>query len=341
MEEKNRQSRKYQLTVNNPLENGFTHEEIKTNLSNFKSIIYYCMSDEIGEQGTYHTHVYMYFKNPVRFSRIKKLFRSAHIEKSKGTSEENRDYILKQGKWKNDKKSETSIEGTFEEWGELPQERQGARSDIAFLVEIIKDGYTDYQILNEYPDFAFRLDNIGKIRQRIMEEEHINSFRSLYVTYMYGDTGVGKTRSVMENYGYKNVYRITDYEHPFDGYFGQDIIIFEEFRSSLKIADMLKYLEGYPLTLPCRYYNRVACFTKVFIITNIPLEKQYVNVQIEESETWNAFLRRINRIVYMSKETYKNREVLFKEIDNSNIGEELKEVVDVTYDNLENFKGGM
>lgn len=334
------QSRKWQLTINKPKEKNLEHEVIKKKLSELKSLIYYCMADEIGEQGTYHTHIYVCLKNPAKFSRLKKLFSVAHLEKSLGTSEENKNYILKQGKWEHDKKSETSVEGTYEEWGELPEEKQGARTDIVVLVGLIKDGYTDYQIIEEYPEFALRLDHIGKIRQRFQEEENITVFRKLYVTYIYGKTGTGKTRSVMEHYGYRNVYRVTDYEHPFDGYLGQDIIIFEEFRSSLKIADMLKYLDGYPTTLPCRYYNKQACYTKVFIISNIVMEKQYTTIQIEEAETWNALLRRINQIVQYNEETYKHRKEIFCKIDKEDEQIELKNLIDVTYDNnSESFEG--
>ena len=46
--------------------------------------------------------------------------------------------------------------------------------------------------------------------------------------------------------------------------------------------------------LPCRYEDKVACFTEVYIISNIPLEQQYPNVQVEEPESYAAFLRRIN-----------------------------------------------
>ena len=79
-----------------------------------------------------------------------------------------------------------------------------------------------------------------------------------------------------------------------DGYHGQDVIIFEEFRSSLKIGDMLNYLDGYPLSLPCRFSNKQACYTKVYIISNIPLTAQYNDLQSEQTATWKAFLRRIN-----------------------------------------------
>ena len=77
----------------------------------------------------------------------------------------------------------------------------------------------------------------------------------------------------MDKHGYKNVFRVTNYAHPFDGYRGERVLLFDEFRSSLPLADMLKYLDGYPLMLPCRYADKVACFTEVYIISNIPLEQ--------------------------------------------------------------------
>lgn len=56
------------------------------------------------------------------------------------------------------------------------------------------------------------------------------------------------------------------------------------------------YLDGYPLNLPCRYSNKVAMYDTVYFTTNIPIEKQYSYIQIEEPETYRAFLRRITEI---------------------------------------------
>lgn len=106
----------------------------------------------------------------------------------------------------------------------------------------------------------------------------------------------------MEKYGYRNVYRVTNYAHPFDNYKGEKVIVFEEFRSSLPIADMLKYLDGYPVMLPCRYADKVACYETVYLISNIPLEQQYPNVQHDEPETYAAFLRRIHAVLEMGCE---------------------------------------
>lgn len=93
----------------------------------------------------------------------------------------------------------------------------------------------------------------------------------------------------MDAYGYSNVYRVTDYAHPFDSYDCEDVIIFEEFRSSLPLGCMLNYLDIYPIKLPARYANKQACFTKIFIISNWELERQYQELQVTDKESYNAF----------------------------------------------------
>ena len=164
------------------------------------------------------------------------------------------------------------------------------------MYNMIKQGADTYEILETCPEFVRDIDNIERTRQIILEKKFRTTFRELEVTYIYGTTGVGKTRQVMEQYGYDKCYRVTDYAHPFDGYKGQDVIIFEEFRNSLKIADMLVYLDGYPVELPCRYANKQACFTKVYIISNWALELQYPQIQAETPLTYQAWLRRIHTV---------------------------------------------
>lgn len=294
----NSQSRKWLVTINNPIEKGFSHEEIVCALSKMKSITYWCMSDETGEEGTFHTHVFVYSPSGIRFSTMKKNFEGAHLDMAKGTCVENRDYVFKEGKWENSEKGTTNDRDSHEEQGELPIERQGKRNDLDDLYDMIQSGMTNYQIIQDNPSYMMHLDKIEKVRQTIRDEEFKAKWRDLNVTYIYGATGSGKTRGIMEKYGYENVYRVTDYQHPFDSYKGQDVIMFEEFRSSLRIGDMLKYLDGYPVELPCRYLNRIACFTKVFIVSNIDIRDQYTEIKREERETWNAFLRRVDTLKF-------------------------------------------
>lgn len=71
----------------------------------------------------------------------------------------------------------------------------------------------------------------------------------------------------------------------------------EEFHSQIPIAAMLNYLDIYPLTLPARYTDRVACYTTVYITSNVPLSEQYMDIQRYQLETWRAFLRRVQNII--------------------------------------------
>lgn len=180
------------------------------------------------------------------FDTVQKRFYGAHIESANGSNSENYNYIRKEGEKYADKK-ETNLENTFEEYGVLPADRKCGNSLNDEIYEMIENGSTDYEIISTYPGAMNKIDTIRKSRQILTEEKVKNTFRNLDVHYLWGKTGTGKTRYVMEKYGYSNVYRITDYDHPFDGYKGEKVILFDEFRSSLKITDMLTLLDGYPL----------------------------------------------------------------------------------------------
>lgn len=298
MMEKDSRHRKYLLTINNPGE-GWTHEKIKAGLEKL-SLRYWCMADEIGQkEHTPHTHIFLVSNiSAIRFSTIKKLFPTAHIDPAQGTSEENRNYILKVGKWADSEKSETTVSDTFEEWGELPIERPGIRTDLEILYEYIKDGLSNFEILEQDPNYMLNLERIERARQAVREQQYRDTFRKLETVYIWGKTGTGKTRSVMEKYGYSGVYRVTDYAHPFDSYMGEDVLLLDEYHSNFKVRDLLNYLDGYPLNLPCRYANRVACYTKIYIISNLCLTQQYPETQAESPEVYNALLRRIHKVVH-------------------------------------------
>lgn len=320
----------YQLTINAPIEKGFTHEQItKIIRCNFKTIVYFCMADEQGS--LFHTHVFVVFASRVRFSMIKRYFPEAHIEKCRGSVSDNVNYIKKPGKWELDEtKQEKKIEGTFEEFGTQPPDSKGKRSDMSELYQMVLDNMTNAEILAINQDYILQIDKLDKIRITVLTERYKETVRlDLEVTYISGATGTGKTRGVMESNGYANVYRVTDYLHPFDGYNCQSVICFDEFRSSLKLKEMLLYCDIYPIELPSRYANKFACYNKVFIISNWSLEKQYSEIQREDVESWEAFLRRIHKVIlydssgrrieYKSVKDYFDRDNDFVEITDEQI----------------------
>ncbi|GLG86063.1 hypothetical protein comes_06080 [Coprococcus comes] len=196
-------------------------------------------------------------------------------------------------------KRESKIEGTFEEYGTQPPDSKGKRSDMSELYQMIQNNMTNAEILAVNQDYIMQIDRLDKVRTTILMERFKETVRlNLEVIYIFGKTGTGKTRRVLEENGYVNVYRVTDYNHPFDSYTAQPAICFDEFRSSLKLKEMLLYCDIYPIELPSRYSNKFACYNKVYIVSNWELEKQYSELQREDKESWQAFLRRIHKVIY-------------------------------------------
>jgi len=271
-----RRSRRYCLTLNNyTVEDRIALLAVKT--SNIKRCIF---SEEIGESGTPHYQGFVHFKNAMTLSAVKKLLGSDryHVEVAKGTDYEAWTYCTKDGEVILTIGDEPSIEGELSDWEKIAQ--------------MVKDGSSNLEIIERYPSIAIRCQAaLDKMR---LEYDRLNAgWREVEVTFITGPTGCGKTSGVCREYGYPNTYRATDKKHPFETYNGQDVIIFEEFRSDYKIEDMLNWLDGHPVELPARYANKMAKYTKVFLTTNIQFEDLYARIQENHPETWEAFKRRV------------------------------------------------
>lgn len=318
---KDPQSNKFQLTINNPIAKNWTHEAIfKQFRDHLKTFTYCCLADEMGS--CYHTHVFVCFNSRVRFSTIKKHFPNAHIEIAKGTVSQNICYLKKDGKWENSNKHETIIKNSFEEYGTRPADSQGHNTDMSKLYQMVVEGRSNAEILAINQDYILHIDKIDKLRTTVLSDKFKEERRlDLKVIYISGETNTGKTRGILDKHGCSEVYRVTDYDHPFDGYSCQPVICFDEFRSSLRLRDMLQYCDIYPIELPARYSNKFACYNTVYIVSNWSLEKQYSELQQEDKESWEAFLRRIHEVhiynakdkvtVYHSVREYFNRNNVF------------------------------
>jgi hypothetical protein len=179
----------------------------------------------------------------------------------------------------------------------MPLERRGGFGVESAILEMIQNGATNAEILLEFSDFLRGMRDVEYCRQSLKAEDYRNKWRDIHTTYIFGKTGAGKTRSVMDGHGYSNVYAVSNYKYPFDLYFGENVMLFDEFASGIRIQDMNNYLDGYPIALPARYSNKQACYERVYIISNFDLRKQYLHEQNNHPEVWAAFLRRIHKVI--------------------------------------------
>ena len=296
--------RKWFLTINNPEKHGFKQDVIKAVLGKLKGDVYYCMCDEIGRKTqTYHTHIFIHRPSPLTFKQLKSMFPPADIRWCRGTNQENRDYVRKEGKWKDTDKEDTNLKETFFENGDCPEEMQGKRNDLHDLYAMIKDDFTTYDILEVNPNYMDKLDKIDQVRELLRYEEFKDKRRlDIQVEYWYGEAGAGKSRAVRDKYGDSKVYCVSDSKNPWDGYRGQDVVLFDDFRADMfSLNDLLRWLDVYPVELPCRYRNKQACYTKVYFTSNIPFDGNYKWTQEHDAETWRAFCRRFHCIKQFKK----------------------------------------
>lgn len=292
-------TRKWLITINNPEEKGLEFEKLSGLIeSKWKSVEYYCYSKEIGKKShTPHFHIFIKFKNAVYGKSILKIFEGAHLDMCSGTCQENRDYIYKTGKWEGDEKEDTRIEGMQYESGECPDEKKGKRNDLAELKELIIQGKTNAEIYEINPSFMRYANSLDKMRLDLLTEKFGKEWREVEVTYIEGVTGSGKTRGIMEQFGYTNVYRVSKDDYSFSTYTAQPVCVFEEFRNTFQLTDMLNLLDGYPVQGRAMHGFRQLGYNKVFICSNWKLDEQYQNIQMDHPQDWQAFLRRINKII--------------------------------------------
>jgi hypothetical protein len=168
------------------------------------------------------------------------------------------------------------------------------------MMELVQEQYSDLEIIQTVPSLVDRLTTIQRYRQLLIEEK-AHEYRNMTVIYCYGKTGAGKTRGVYEQYNDPTtIYTINSYQGTglFDGYDSSRIkvLCLDEFRSNLPFGLLLSLTDGQFQIINCRYANRIATHTTVWILSNISLTEQYPNVQQDEPESWRAFLRRITTV---------------------------------------------
>jgi len=292
------QNRQWHIVINNPAEHGYTLDKIKDILHSKRNIVYFCISFEIGLDGnTIHAHIYFRCSSSMRKSTVKRKFPSTHVEECKGTPQQNREYILKIGKWENDVKARTKIEDTWYEWGECPVQKQGKRTDIEHIYQMIRDGKTIAEILNLYPHYIRCIHALEKAINLIRAEIFNLIDRHMEVGYIYGDSYHAMENLVLNKYGHDNVYIVRDYNNPFDRYTDQEVIVFSRFEESLPIYDMITYASGVPVALPSRGFDKVACFNKVYILSHKDLSSQYNDIQKDYPHEWDTFLNFIHGVI--------------------------------------------
>lgn len=248
---------------------------------------------------THHRHFQIYVEapNPVHFSSLKKRIPDAHIEPRHGSKKQAFEYCSK---------VDTRLEGPFFHGIDAPGDEPtpGQRMDLEIVSDALLSGKSVDELLLS-PEFSPRLARCmnwaRSIEQATMSmkfKEYKNNDREVEVHYIYGEPGIGKTYFVKH---LPDVFEPT-YEGKWDGYNGQDTILFDEFAGQIPLYQMNRFLEGYRDTrLPARYRDSFACYHTVYIVSNYAPEHFYSGA--------GSWLRRLTDIQHA--DWYSTRNIEF------------------------------
>lgn len=264
-----RQAKNWCFTLNN-----WTQEEYEQIHNATEQYAYLIIGREQGEGGTPHLQGHIIFKKKVSARAAKLVLGDrAHIEVSK-SPKDSINYCKK--------------EGNYCEYGTKPR-GSGGRSDLLSVQEAIRSGASIGTIRDEYFGTWCRYNRA--IERYYLEIQPRRDWCTEVIVY-WGETGTGKSRAVHE---YANDSRTDLYSHTgtdwFDGYSGQDLVLFDDFGGhEFKLTYLLKLLDRYPMLVPIKggFVNWIP--KKIFITSNKPVSEWYLNAT---SEHRAALKRRI------------------------------------------------
>lgn len=215
-------TRGYCFTINN-----YTDEELEFCYCCLKdSFEFVIVGEEVGEEGTPHLQGYIYDSSRPTFNKVKKLLPRAHIENAKGSPQQNITYCSKEGDWV--------------EYGDRPS--QGKRNDFEEIKEMLDSGESLLDVAGSHFSTFIRY-NKGIMLYMMLLLKPRTIENPPKIMWLYGDTGVGKTRFAYDTY--KSVY-MKDGTKWWNGYTQQQCIVIDDYDGKWPFRDLLKLLDIYP-----------------------------------------------------------------------------------------------
>lgn len=260
--------RNFVFTLNNP-------EPLEINpLWEYEHLRYIIYGEEIGESGTPHLQGYVQLYKNVRLTTIKKLIPRAHMEQAKGGYDANYKYCTKDGK--------------FIEKG--TPIKQGQRTDLETIGNKIINRTPMRDIALEHPGSYIRYHRGFKALQTALIEPRTTKPE---VLVFYGKAGTGKTRLAKQLLNEGHYVWGPAKKTWFDGYIGQEEILFDEFRGQIPLGQMLMILDRYENEVEIKggFVQMVA--TKIIITSPKHPREWYEN---QFNDRIDQLLRRIDEI---------------------------------------------
>jgi len=205
-----------------------------------------------------------------------------HLELARGSADDNKAYCQKPG---------SRVEGSFVEFGTFPA--QGRRTDLARVAKAVIEGKTLATVAEDFPTEFIRYHGGIKCFQAVTQAKPRNTRVDPVVFWWFGPTGVGKSRRAFDSYG--DVAYVKMNNAWWDGYVGQPVVIFDDYRPSLcTFQELLRIIDRFPMRVQIKGSSSELSATKFVFTTTTRPEVLWAG---RTEEAMNQLLRRITEII--------------------------------------------
>lgn len=254
---------------------------------------YIVFSREVGENNTPHLQGYVQLKKSSRLSALKRFNDRAHWEAAKSGAQENYDYCAHEGKYGYGKPEyKGPVVGLFT-CGTM--RGQGQRTDLQACIDLMKTTRDLKVVADAHPTVYVRLH---RGLQALNAVSMGNRTAKTRVIWAYGPTGTGKSHFAF-TLGGPDVYYKMGGNKWWDGYFGQDVVIIDDYRRDLcPFHELLRLFDRYPHRVEAKGTS-MSFITKLVIVTsNKSPEETFVGDNGAVREDLGQLIRRLEWIIH-------------------------------------------
>lgn len=269
MAETSEAHRGYMLTINNPTEHDvqvLQEDKVRYRIWQF---------EVAPTTGTLHIQAFIYYKN----KRVwpKKRYPTAHIEAVRSI-----DAAIKYCS-KDETRHPDSL--VYED-GDKPE--KGRRTDLEAVAREVIEGKSMTNVAEEHPEQYVRYARGLQLLKHAVSKDRREKPR---VIWLWGPTGVGKTRRVFDTH--EDIY-IKDGTQWWDGYTQNEVILIDDFDGRWPYRDLLRLLDRYPYQGQTKgAYVKINSPFIYITCEHPPIE------MFEGGNHLDQVLRRIDEIVHM------------------------------------------
>ncbi|UDN67458.1 replication-associated protein [robinz virus RP_327] len=259
----NSAAKRWVFTLNNPT----LDEHPGLWLSGHTDVEAWAGQYELGSQGTYHFQGLVTLRSRKRLTQMRQMNGRAHWEKMRGTLKQAVDYCSK----------EDTRESVFFSEG-LPATLEPEKP-VQKLQREIEEGGTLMEVYSA--NFSLSCRYHAFIQKYVGMQIKPRTWQTTAVV-ITGPTGTGKSGQIMANHSTDELYW-KPHGPWWDGYVGQEYVVFDEFYSWYPYGDLLRLLDRYPLKVPFKGGFVEFAAKCVYFTSNSHWREWYGNIPVKDA----------------------------------------------------------